>query len=246
MSVTCNICENIYANVQNLNAHIKAVHDKIKGFECNKCDKAFSQKHSLKSHINAVHNKHKDFKCDECEKTFGLNGNLKRHIKTVHDQINDFKCHKCDTSFGQKWNLKKHRCGHRGSLGEASVEDAILKYGFKPKVDFSREKTFDDLTSFKGKPLRYDFAINIDESREDYLLIEYDGRQHYEPVCFGGMSKKKAKRSHKQCVRHDRLKNIYADLLQYPLLRIKYDQIDHIDELVEGFLEEHCWRMIRK
>ena len=164
---------------------------------------------------------------------------------TVHNNIKAFKCDQCNKSFGRKCTLKSHRCGHRGSTGEALVEDSLIKYGLKAITNYTREKKFDDLTSFKGHQLRYDFAINIDESKEDYLLIEYDGRQHFQPVMFGGMSKKKAKRSHKKTVRHDRLKNIYSDLHRYPLLRIKYDQKDNIDELVSEFLEEHCWRMIR-
>jgi uncharacterized Zn-finger protein len=275
MSINCDLCQKAYAKLGNLNRHIRTVHEHSTDFKCGQCDKTFGQKCNLMRHIETVHKGIKAFKCNQCNKSFGLKNNLKKHIKTVHNHIKAFECQKCNKSFGQKSNLKnhikvvhnyikafecnhcnksfglksnlkRHRCGHKGSKVEALVEDAIFKYGFRPKVDFSREKKFDDLTSFKGFHLRYDFCINIDESREDYLLIEYDGKQHYQPVRFGGISKKKAKRAHKKCVRHDRLKNIYADLLQYPLLRIKYDQIDHIDELVEEFLEEHCWKMIRK
>ena len=63
--------------------------------------------------------------------------------------------------------------------------------------------------------------------------------QHYKPVRFGGITKKRAMTKHKQTVRYDRIKNRYADLHGYPILRIKYE--DHIDELGSEFLDEYCW-----
>lgn len=51
---------------------------------------------------------------------------------------------------------------------------------------FEEEYTFPDLTTKKGIPLRFDFAVFNDDGELDFL-IECQGRQHYKPVpVFGG------------------------------------------------------------
>ena len=40
-------------------------------------------------------------------------------------------------------------------------------------------------------------------------------------------------------VRHDRVKDRYAEMHGYPLLRIKYNQIKEINEIVEEFLKNN-------
>lgn len=48
------------------------------------------------------------------------------------------------------------------------------------------EYIFPDLTSSNNKPLRFDFAVFDDDNNIDFL-IEYQGKQHYEPSSkFGG------------------------------------------------------------
>lgn len=48
------------------------------------------------------------------------------------------------------------------------------------------EYSFEGLNSPNGRPLRFDFVIFDDEGRIDFI-IEYQGRQHYEPSPkFGG------------------------------------------------------------
>lgn len=53
-------------------------------------------------------------------------------------------------------------------------------------INFKEEYTIPGLNSSNGKALRFDFAIFDDDGNLDFL-IEYQGRQHYEPVAkFGG------------------------------------------------------------
>lgn len=62
------------------------------------------------------------------------------------------------------------------------IEQILKKNG----INYVREYSFPDLKSSKGKFLRWDFAVFDDEGDLDFL-IEYQGRQHYEPVSvFGG------------------------------------------------------------
>lgn len=53
-------------------------------------------------------------------------------------------------------------------------------------MKFKMEYEFPGLNSSNGKPLRFDFVVFDDDDNVDFI-IEYQGRQHYEPVSkFGG------------------------------------------------------------
>ena len=70
----------------------------------------------------------------------------------------------------------------RASYGEIKIEDILKENGLKFKMEY----IFKDLCSENGKPLRFDFAVFDDDGNIDFL-IEYQGKQHYEPSSkFGG------------------------------------------------------------
>lgn len=70
----------------------------------------------------------------------------------------------------------------RASRGEIKIEKILENNELK----FEMEYSFTGLNSSNGKPLRFDFAVFDDEDNLDFL-IEYQGKQHYEPVSkFGG------------------------------------------------------------
>ena len=70
----------------------------------------------------------------------------------------------------------------RASFGEIKIEEILKNYG----MNFKMEYIFPDLRSPNGRPLRFDFAVFDDDGNIDFL-IEYQGKQHYEPSSkFGG------------------------------------------------------------
>ena len=70
----------------------------------------------------------------------------------------------------------------RASSGEIKIEE-ILK---KNDLNFKMEYIFPELRSPNGRPLRFDFVIFDDDGNIDFI-IEYQGRQHYEPSSkYGG------------------------------------------------------------
>jgi len=71
------------------------------------------------------------------------------------------------------------------SKGEKEV-DKILK---QLNIRYKREYKFKNL-----KQKRFDFAIFKKYKHKPYAVIEYQGKQHYEPVTFGSTSKEKAKK----------------------------------------------------
>lgn len=67
-------------------------------------------------------------------------------------------------------------------MAEIKIEEILKKNDIKFKEEFE----FPNLRSSNGKPLRFDFAIFDEDGNLDFL-IEYQGKQHYEPVAkFGG------------------------------------------------------------
>ncbi|MHC4236792.1 MAG: hypothetical protein ACYSSM_00775 [Planctomycetota bacterium] len=89
----------------------------------------------------------------------------------------------------------------------------------------------------KGKkPLRWDFIITGYEKR---LFIEYDGKQHFEPVTFGGISQDKAQKAFKRQQRYDNIKNTFCSDNDHPLLRIPYKKFGAISQLVTEFITNH-------
>jgi hypothetical protein len=91
-------------------------------------------------------------------------------------------------------------------------------------------------TSYKVKHksyLRWDFIVKINKKRS---FIEYDGRQHFEPIKFGGMSEEQAEVNLTKSKIRDNLKNEFCKDKGLRLLRIAYFDKDNIEEIVKDFL----------
>ena len=216
--------------------HIKAVHDKIKDFECDKCDFKCSTNGDLKIHIKRVHDIIKDIKCDKCEFVCSTNGGLKIHIKSVHDKIKDCKCDKCEFVCSSKSHLKRHiKYIHQRPIMDKHMslgEYAISNYFIKNNIVFQKEKSFNDLRSPKNKLLRYDFY-----RQNNNLLIEFDGRQHFEKVKWqNDQTDEQVNEMFNYLVECDNLKNEYADFNKIKLYRIKYTDIKNIDNILKVLL----------
>ena len=198
--------------------------------QCPKCDSKFSQKGHLNVHIKMIHDKIKDFECPNCDSKFSTKGSLTRHIKQVHDKIKDFECPKCNSKFSTKGHLTRHIKICTGELKMSAGEFKIMNTLKSMMIEFKREYTIPNLRSNTGGRLRYDFYLP-----KYGLYIEYDGRQHYEPVRFGGTSEKKAWELFNKTQANDKIKNEYAG---NNLLRIKYTNYLLVPELVFKFITD--------
>ena len=70
----------------------------------------------------------------------------------------------------------------RASKGEIKIAEILTPAGF----NFQEEYSFPELKSPNGRLLRFDFVIFDDDGKIDFI-IEYQGKQHYEPSSkFGG------------------------------------------------------------
>jgi very-short-patch-repair endonuclease len=215
--------------VANLNRHIKAVHNKIKDIECDQCDCKYSTNGELKRHIEMVHNNIKDFECDQCDYKCYTNGSLKAHVKQVHDKIKDFECDRCDYRCTTRGSLKEHVRTCTGdekiSHGEYVCREILTSMNIK----HVREMRFPDCKDKSYLP--FDFYLP-----DHMLCIEIDGRQHSEPVCFGGISRERAVEQFKDTQRRDGIKNEYCEIKGLVLLRIPHTDFWMMELIINAFL----------
>ena len=106
----------------------------------------------------------------------------------------------------------------RASRGEIKIEEILSEYDFNFKMEYS----FPDLKSSSGRLLRFDFVIFDDNDDIDFI-IEYQGRQPYEPTTrYGG------KKGYYQQHYNDELKIRYCDFHGYKLVEIPYTDYEKI------------------
>lgn len=131
--------------------------------------------------------------------------------------------HEC----GFIWKITPHNflsgkgcpiCNRKVSKGEKKVAE-ILK---RKKVLFNREHPI----LIDGKRLRLDFYIE-----KDKIGIEFNGRQHYEPVdFFGGESQFEKQKE------NDKLKSLYCENNGITLIIIHHKDMDNIEEILNQYL----------
>ncbi len=140
------------------------------------------------------------------------------------------------------------------SFGEKTVKDILLSKGLVENVDFYHNKTLKTIFSLLGMKneyavflneyadilgisketvgkFRFDFAITT-EGKISYL-IEVDGEQHFKYIRHFF---KIWDRFVARCA-SDENKNAFASLGQIPLLRIRYNQLDLADKMIDDLFE---------
>ena len=131
---------------------------------------------------------------------------------------------------GYEWNVRPHDILHGGYgcpvCACSKGEDVILNYLNTTNIDFKPQHKYDDLLGLGGGLLSYDFYLPSYN-----LLIEFQGKQHYEPIkWFGGEEKFKYQQE------HDKRKREYAKLHNIELMEIPYWDFDNIKSILESRL----------
>ena len=100
------------------------------------------------------------------------------------------------------------------SRGEIKIHEILEQNG----LNFKEEYSFAGLASENGRPLRFDFVVFDDDGKIDFI-IEYQGRQHYEPSAkFGG------KRGFYQQQHNDNKKRRFGMLQGFKMIEIPYTE----------------------
>ena len=144
------------------------------------------------------------------------------------------KCTQCDYTTYSKCGMSKHiEARHTGRPCRLKGEAEIMKVLNRMEIEYKHDRSH-ELKDVQ--PLKWDFII---KTKGDPIFIEYDGRQHFEPVRFGGMSQEKAKKALQKQKAHDKLKDDYCFENGFLLLRIPYTQFGNIPQIVTEFICEH-------
>ena len=181
--------------------------------QCNKCKWIWWPKfHSI---INS------NSWCPNCA------GNLKYDINHINNFINklngkllskkylnnksklSIKCNACETIWKTNWDClqRGHWC-HKCSIGKSQkLLTNIIKDIYKNCIILRNYKGFSWLKNKKKPPGVHEIDIFVSNKGIHFsLAIEYNGKQHYMPVCFGGMSKNKAKKEFDLTKKRDKRK----------------------------------------
>ena len=149
------------------------------------------------------------------------------HMNKKGQWVWECQCPICNNSFyelpAKINNCHATSCGCRiQSFGESYIQSLLEIMD----CQFESQYTFDDCKYINV--LRFDFAI----FKSDKLigLIEYDGKQHFEPINYFGGEDGFAKTK-----KRDEIKNTYCKSHDIPLLRIPY--ILSTDEMKEKIYE---------
>lgn len=192
-----------------------------KGIRCSKCSKRFL--------YSSVRKTQKEFE----REVFDIVGteylvlseyvNTKTKIKMVHNK------HGCNHVYyvsPHHFLYNNRRCP---KCNESKGEERVSSILDQKKLLYIREYKFGNLRN--KKQLQFDFAV-FNEKKEPLFLIEYDGKQHFEPVQFGGIAIIEAKENLEKQIKNDLLKDSYCKENNIDLLRIPYWEFENIENKI--------------
>lgn len=155
----------------------------------------------------------------------GIYTNNKTKISIIHT--------KCNKSFEMRPNdfISGHRCPHCAVLPHDSKGcQSIKKYLNDNEYYYQTEYTFKDCKNKNVLP--FDFCL-FDDNDKPILLIEFDGKQHFEPMSsFGGV------KEFNNMVKRDNIKNEYCKKNSINLIRISFKEVNNIDEILQKVLKD--------
>lgn len=129
----------------------------------------------------------------------------------------------CNIHGNFKQDPSNHICGkgcpHCTLKSEGKVKELLVKY-FKDWNITSNKKIWDRYKNYDHRRF-CDFYM---EKNGVKVIVEYDGRQHFMPVRFGGRSLKKAEKAFKHTQLKDSLDSQFCKANNVLLHRIRYDE----------------------
>jgi len=122
-------------------------------------------------------------------------------------------------TFEQTPNNHKLGCGCP-YCNESKGENKISKILDENNIDYNRQHKFDDCKNKKRLP--FDFYLS-----KLNMCIEYDGKQHFEPISYWG-----GDAAFEKIKINDNIKNIYCKNNDIKLLRISYKENEDISNIL--------------
>lgn len=128
-------CGMLFPTKEELDAHIKTLHEN--NYLCSKegCDHIYPGKDSCWRHYRTAHLKRYHYCCRECDPPYHHDDpfTMKKHLADRHGGQSELKCEKCGKVEAQKskFELHKRKCGHHVKLFFCS--EANCYKGFRSK-----------------------------------------------------------------------------------------------------------------
>lgn len=171
---------------------------------------------------------------------------MSEEMKLDHDYFVE-KCNKAgaDVTFIGKYNgQNKHitvRCNKCGHIYDAHPSSLAHGHGCalcsssrgERKIQlFLDENSIEYISQYKFDDCRYKYRLPFDFYLPEYnMCIEFDGRQHFEPVeYFGGEC------GFEQTKIRDNIKNKFCNESNISLIRIPYYDFDNIETILSSYI----------
>jgi hypothetical protein len=183
------------------------------------CDFCFNNSFASYNELSSLKKKKVDCWSDKNEKN-------PRDVAKCSSKKFHFDCDACSHDFYSTvanitWG---NWCPHcKSSKGEKKITEYIQSLGYPDMY----QKTFEQCRD--KNCLRFDNMID-----DCNILIEFDGRQHFESIEFFGGKTGYVKRR-----MHDVMKNKFCLENNYLLLRIAHTEIDYIEQLIDRAIYMH-------
>lgn len=161
---------------------------------------------------------------------YGILTPLKIDLETSQSRHRCYYYCKCDCGnhttvrSSQLLDGSTKSCGCLRSFGEQQIASILQDNN----IDFKREVSFNDLKGEKNF-LYFDFGVYHNNILK--YLIEYQGRQHYEPIEFFG-----GEQRFQQQIIYDNKKKEYCDIHDIPLKIISYQDEITINNVIDWSL----------
>lgn len=148
-------------------------------------------------------------------------------LRSIHENITPidiYKRSKYKMRFkcicGHEWKITANQiltgyggcpiCDMNTSIGEKEIEKCLQSLNLKYTKQYTNEKC------------KYVNTLRFDIYVENKILIEFDGKQHFEPVDFGGKGMEYAEKDFETRRLQDEVKNNFCIENNIPLIRIPY------------------------
>jgi uncharacterized C2H2 Zn-finger protein len=182
--------------------------DHLFGYGCPKCNKMYVNTEKFIRKANLVHNDLYNYSLVEYI-------NAKTKIRILCKIHGEFLQRTSD-------HLNGRGCPH---CINSQGEKLIAKFLTEKNIAYETEKKFSECKG-KKRILPFDFYIS-----KYNLLIEFDGQQHFNIINYwGGIDKFKKQQ------KTDEIKNNFAKNNNIGLLRIKYNEINNINQLLKEII----------
>ena len=136
-------------------------------------------------------------------------------------------CLECNKETTRKAGVfidKKRGCSHCKTVSKSTGEEIVKSWLDAKGVSYIPQYKHEDVVD--QMPLSFDFAVT-DSGGKVMTLIEYNGRQHYEPVeQFGG------DKEYQRQLRSDKIKSDFAKRNNIKLISIHYKDKNKINKIL--------------